>query len=38
MQNEEEMLAACLDSLKERHHLGGDKGIDRDQQWQNVLK
>jgi len=38
MKNEEEMHTAQLESLKERCHLGGDQGIDRDQQWQNVLK
>jgi len=37
MQNEGEMHTTHLESLKERHHLGGDQGIDRDQQWQNVL-
>jgi hypothetical protein len=38
MNNKEEMHTARLESLKERHHLGGDQGIERDQQWQNVLK
>jgi hypothetical protein len=36
--NEEEMHTAQLENLKERHHLGVDEGIDRDQQWQYVLK